>query len=282
VKEEAVMTYKQLKHLKPSDFKRRCGVTLETFEQIADVLRSHLDRRGKRGGQCKLSVEDQLLVVMEYWREYRTQFHIATSWGISESAVCRLIQKVETLLMGSGKFRLPGKKQLYQNAYNWNVLAVDVTENPIERPKKKQRSYYSGKKKRHTLKAQVVVNQANGQIICTAFGKGRVHDFQLFKLHRVPMLPEQLCLADKGYQGITKLHLNSCIPTKKPRQAKLGKAERQHNRQLARLRVVAEHVNRRLKIFRILAEPYRNRRRRFGLRFNLIAALINFELARCA
>ncbi len=126
------------------------------------------------------------------------------------------------------------------------------------RPKKKQRAYYSGKKKRHTLKAQVVVNGANGQIICTAFGKGRVHDFRLFKQHRIPMLPEQLCLADKGYQGMTKLHLSSCTPTKKPRQAMLNTAERQHNRLLARLRVVAEHVNRSLKIFRILAERYRN------------------------
>lgn len=130
------MTYDQLKHLKPSAFKRRCGVQPETFEQMVNVLRPHLDRRGKRGGQCKLSVENQLLLVLEYWREYRTQFHIATSWGISESAVCRLINKVETLLMNSGKFRLPGKKQLYQNAYKWEVLVVDVTESPIERPKK--------------------------------------------------------------------------------------------------------------------------------------------------
>lgn len=125
----------------------------------------------------------------------------------------------------------------------------------------------------------MVVNQVNGQIICTAFGKGRVHDFRLFKLHRIPMLPEQLCLADRGYQGLTKLHTSSCTPTKKPRKAKLDKFERQHNRLLARLRVVAEHVNRRLKIFRILAERYRNRRRRFGLRFNLIAAILNVELA---
>ena len=101
------------------------------------------------------------------------------------------------------------------------------------------------------------------------------------------MLPEQLCLADKGYQGIAKLHPCSCTPTKKPRQGKLSKAERQHNRNLARLRVVAEHVNRKLKIFRILAERYRielrsargARRKRFGLRFNLIAAIVNFELA---
>lgn len=144
---------------------------------------------------------------------------------------------------------------------------------------KKQRDYYSGKKKRHTLKAQVLVNQADGQIICSVFGKGRVHDFRLFKRHRLPMLPEQLCLADKGYQGLAKLHPASCTPAKKPRQGKLDKAERQHNRKLARLRVVAEHVNRKLKIFRILAERYRNRRKRFGLRFNLIAAIVNFELA---
>lgn len=130
------MTYEQLKHLKPSSFKRRCGVHRETFEQTVEWLRPHLDRRGKRGGQSKLSVEDQLLLVLEYWREYRTQFHIASSWGLSESAVCRLLQKVETLLMESGKFRLPGKKQLYQNAYNWSVVVVDVTESPIERPKK--------------------------------------------------------------------------------------------------------------------------------------------------
>ena len=172
------MTYKQLNHLKPSAFKRRCGIHRETFAQIVEVLRPHLDRTGKRGGQCKLSVEDQLLVVLEYWREYRTQFHIATTWGLSESAVCRLIRKVETLLMNSGKFRLPGKKQLYQNANLWSVLVVDVTESPIEHPKKKQRRYYSGKKKRHTLKTQVVVNQISGQIICTAFGKGQVHDFR--------------------------------------------------------------------------------------------------------
>lgn len=94
------------------------------------------------------------------------------------------------------------------------------------------------------------------------------------------MLPEQLCLADKGYQGIAKVHSNSCTPIKKRRKTKLDKFERQHNRLLARLRVVAEHVNRRLKIFRILAERYRNRRRRFGLRFNLIAAILNSELAK--
>jgi DDE superfamily endonuclease len=123
-----------------------------------------------------------------------------------------------------------------------------------------------------------VANQATGQIICTAFAQGRVHDFRLFKRARIPLGPAQLCLADKGYQGIAKVHRHSCIPTKKPRKAKLDASERQHNRLLASLRVVIEQVNRRLKVFRILAERYRNRRRRYGLRFNLIAAIINLEL----
>ena len=138
------MTYEQLKHLKAEAFKRRCGLQPETFNQMVEILSPYLDcrrqvcnqRRGKRGGQCKLSVEDQILIVLEYWREYRTQFQIGTSWNLSESAVCRLISKVERLLMDSGKFRLPGKKQLYQQADNWQVIVVDVTESPIERPKK--------------------------------------------------------------------------------------------------------------------------------------------------
>ncbi len=142
--EEAFMTYERLKQLKPSTFKRRCGVHRETFHQMTSILRPHLDRQGKRGGQCKLAVEDQLLVALEYWREYRSQFHIAETWGISESTVCRIVQKVETLLLQSGKFRLPGKKQVYQNAYEWTVVLVDVAETPYalggakpyERPKK--------------------------------------------------------------------------------------------------------------------------------------------------
>lgn len=146
------MTYEQFKSLNPSAFKRRCGVHPETFEQMVELLRPHLDRRGKRGGQAKLTVEDQMLLVLEYWREYRTQFHIATSWKLSESAVWRMIQKVEKLLMDSGKFRLPGKKQLDQNAYNWDVVVVDVTESPIERPKKNSAAITVGRKNGIRLK----------------------------------------------------------------------------------------------------------------------------------
>jgi hypothetical protein len=118
-----------------------------------------------------------------------------------------------------------------------------------------------------------------GQIICTAFDKGKTHDFKRIKRSRLPFVPSQLCLADRGYQGFAKVHAGACAPTKKPRQQTLLQAEKQHNRALAQLRVRVEHVIRRFKIFRIFSGRYRNRRKRFGLRLNLIAGLLNYELA---
>jgi hypothetical protein len=118
-----------------------------------------------------------------------------------------------------------------------------------------------------------------GQIICTAVGTGRTHDFRLLKTRRLPFVSSQLCLADRGYQGFAKLHPGACHPAKKSRKQPLDKAEKQHNRALARLRVRVEHVIRRFKIFRIFSGRYRNRRKRFGLRLNLIAGLLNYELA---
>lgn len=132
---------------------------------------------------------------------------------------------------------------------------------------------------RCALKAQLLVEFETGQIIATAVEKGRVHDFKLLKRSRLPFVWSQLCLADRGYQGFAKIHPGACTPTKKPRNQPLSKVDKQHNRALARLRVRVEHVIRRFKIFRIFSGRYRNRRRRFGLRLNLIAGLLNYELA---
>jgi hypothetical protein len=129
------MTYEQVKHLKPAEFKRLSGVRPETFQRMMSVLTPR--RAGQRGGQPKLSVEDQLLMTLQYWREYRTYFHLAHSWGVHESTVCRTVQQIERLLTQSGAFRLPGKKQLRHPAeHDVEVIVVDVSETPIERPKK--------------------------------------------------------------------------------------------------------------------------------------------------
>lgn len=144
---------------------------------------------------------------------------------------------------------------------------------------KKQRRHYSGKKKSHTQKAQVIINLETKEIISTAFAAGKTHDFKLFKSNYQAISPEIMCLADSGYQGLGKLHQNSETPIKKSKHKPLTSASKSRNRELSRRRIFCEHVIGKLKIFRILKERYRNRRKRFGLRFNLIAAIYNKSLA---
>ena len=225
-----------------------------------------------------MRIEDQVLMALQYLREYRTQYHIGTDWGVSESTVCRTTQKIENSLIRSGVFSLPGKKELRQKGTEEKVVAMDVTESPIEKPKENQKNYYSGKQKEHTLKTQIIVDLKSQKIICLASGKGRVHDFKLFQNSGVRVGDLIKMIADKGYQGIAKIHKLSEKPIKRKKGKKLSKEEKQYNRLLNRLRVVVEHVNRRLKIFRILSSTYRNRHRRFGLRANLIAGIYNYEL----
>ena len=124
----------------------------------------------------------------------------------------------------------------------------------------------------------MTVNLRSKEIVSTAFGNGSMHDFRLFKESEVALAPETLCLADSGYLGIDKLHANSRIPTKNSKLHRLTAEQKRANRELAKQRICCEHVIGRLKVFRILSERYRNRRKRFGLRFNLIAAIYNLEL----
>jgi hypothetical protein len=139
------MTYKNIKDLKPSEFKRLCGVRPETFQAMVEVLQPILHRTGKRGGQTKLSTEDQLLLALQYWREYRTYFHIAQSWGVHESTACRIVHKIERHLVQSQRFRLPTRQALMSNV-QMEVVVVDVTEVPIERPKKSKEATTVGNK----------------------------------------------------------------------------------------------------------------------------------------
>ena len=128
------------------------------------------------------------------------------------------------------------------------------------------------------MKAQVIIDQRNGEILCTDYGKGSEHDFKLYKRSKIRIKKEVRCLADKGYQGIKKHHHFSQTPRKKPRKDKLSVAERKDNRELAKERIIIENVFAHLKRFRILQGRYRNRRKRFRLRFNLIASVYNYEL----
>ena len=134
------MSYEQIKDLPPALFKRYCGVKPDTFQKMVEVVSDHLaETRVKSGRPPKLSVEDQVLMTLEYWREYRTFFHIARSWGIHESSVWRTIRRVEDILTTSKAFTLPGKKKLQLADQEIEFIVVDVAETPIERPKKSKK-----------------------------------------------------------------------------------------------------------------------------------------------
>jgi hypothetical protein len=137
------MRYETIEHLKDTDFKRLTGVQRETFDLMLKVVEKGLRDFGR---PTKLSRADQLLMTLMYWREYRTEFHIAQSYGISEATVCRTIQKVENALVGSGRFRLPGKKTLQASDTVFEVVLVDVSEQPIERPKKAKNGITAAKR----------------------------------------------------------------------------------------------------------------------------------------
>lgn len=127
------MRYEIVKQLKDEDFKRSTGVSRAMFEKMLAVVKAGLRDFGRKP---KLSREDQLLVTLMYWREYRTEFHIGITYEVSEATVCRTIQKIENVLMQSGEFRLPGRKALQPSDTVIEVVLIDATEQPIERPKK--------------------------------------------------------------------------------------------------------------------------------------------------
>jgi len=130
------MLYEKLKNLSAANFKRYCGVERKTFEKMCEIVRrKSAAQRFVSGRPPKLATKDQVLLTLEYWREYRTMFHIGTSWGISESSVSRIITRVEEVLTASKEFALPGKRGADLSP-EIEVVVVDVAESPIERPKK--------------------------------------------------------------------------------------------------------------------------------------------------
>ena len=156
------------------------------------------------------------------------------------------------------------------------MILIDATECPIERPKRGKKGR---RKNRHTLKGQIIVDKKDGTIIATSIVNGKMHDKKLFQKSETAIDPRTKLLVDSGYQGVQKDHPNTDLPKKKPRKGKLTAAEKLTNLEISKQRVPVEHKFAAIKKFRILKGTYRNRRTRFGLRFNLICALHNLEIA---
>ena len=133
------MFYKEIESLSKEKFKRLTGVKKEVFLLMLEVVNTYkmaMRKHPTRGIPPKLSAADKLLLMLMYYREYRSQFHIGITYGISESRVCEIISETESILILDKRFHLPGKKALLKQENNFEVVLVDVTESPIERPKK--------------------------------------------------------------------------------------------------------------------------------------------------
>jgi len=134
--------------LNEEKFRRLTGVKKETYEKMVKILTAaHLKKKAKGGRPNSLEIPDMLLMTLEYLREYRTYFHIANSYGISESSAYKTIRWVEDTLIQSGEFSLPGKKVLYGDSIEYEVILIDATETPIQRPQKNKDNITQARRK---------------------------------------------------------------------------------------------------------------------------------------
>lgn len=142
------MKYEKINEYNENKFRRITGVKRATFEKMVEILKkSYAEKHKRRGRKPKLSIENQLLAALEYWREYRTYAHIAASYGIAESNIYRSIKWIENTLIKDGTFSLPGKKELLKSDTDYEVVLIDATETPVERPQKNKESITQERKK---------------------------------------------------------------------------------------------------------------------------------------
>jgi DDE superfamily endonuclease/Helix-turn-helix of DDE superfamily endonuclease len=304
-----LLNYKSLSK-RLSLFRSLTGVEVSEFDKIhASVQAKYVEYEAKRlsrenrkrkvgaGHPFKLQLQERLLMLLVYYRLYITSTLTGVLFDLDQSNVLKDTRKLEPLI----KDVLPTPKKVHEKVKPLQKLEeikamfpelkafIDATEQEIPRPKnkKKRKTHYSGKRKRHTVKTQLTVN-ADGLIIHqTQHVKGSMHDYSLFKRSR-PHLPDKvLGEGDLGYLGVKKdfPRLNFAVPFKKknPGRGKRGvKAEdlpaeqKAFNKALAKERIVVEHTNSRVKKFQIWGGEFRNRLKHYDVATEIVSGIVNF------
>jgi hypothetical protein len=268
----------------PDVFRRLTGVTVEKFYEIYHQLKplyeayekkrlSHNNRQRAIGGgnKFKLELEDRLLMLLMYYRLYVTHIFLGFIFDINDSNVGRNINPLQPLL--AKIFRVPERK-VNLSPEEILTLFIDATEQAINRPSQGQKKWYSGKKKRHTIKHQVVVSKTGRIKAVGNAATGRTHDKKDYQQKKFIIHPGITKKGDSGYQGT-----NLEVPFKKTKKQKLTREQKAFNRKLSRERVIVEHAIAKLKIFKILAERFRNPRNSHNLIFKNIAGIHNVMFA---
>ena len=280
----------------PKAFRQLTGITPFVFNQLladltpryeqAEAKRKHRPGRQRQPGAGRkhaLILADRLLMLLIYYRTYTTHAFLGFLFGVDDSAVSRNIKPLEPLL--AGIFRIP-ERRIKLDPEEVRELFFDATERPTRRPIKGQRAYYSGKKKRHTIKNQIVTARRTKppgpgkkpqRLRIAAVSQsypGSVHDKKVYDQSRTVTPPDVKRTGDTAYIG-TVLE----TPRRKPKGGELTAAQKESNRKISRRRIVAEHGIGKMKIWRIASERYRNADRRHTLIMKNVAGLQNLMYA---
>ena len=284
---------------RPPAFRSLTGLTIEEFnslcEEVADKIdaydESRLNHRERErgigaGGQYKHDACNRLLMTMIWLRIYPTYDVLGFLFDLDKSNIGRNLQGVLSVLQQElgDEIQWPDKSQRKRDlaAFMQNfpdvVAIVDATEQPTQRPKdgETQKTYYSGKKKRHTLKTQIVV-APNGELLAVSQTvPGSCHDKKLYDESGVgnKLDDDEAMMGDSGFQGIQHGH-RAVLPHKKPKDGELTKEQKKYNRQVSQIRVVVENSIGQIKIFRVAAEVYRHARESYNGIFQIVAALVS-------
>ena len=290
---------------KPLLFKSFTGLTVKEFDDIYDkeILKRHgkheirrlskrkgRERRRGAGRHFKMDVKNRFLMVLVYYRPYITYMLAGFLFDLDQSNTCRDMQKIELLIRKcvpipqkmhktAKRLRTPEEVEQYFPGF---IAFVDCTEQQIPRPKNKERRkmYYSGKKRRHTIKNQLMVNNPGLIIHKLNHKKGHRYDYDIYKKNH-PTTPKQVVnVFDLGYLGVEKGFpgQTSSLPNKKKRGQDLSQEEKECNQYHSRKRIVIEHTICRMKKYRILSDMFRNKLRKHDKISDIVSGLVNYRI----
>jgi hypothetical protein len=297
-----LLSYERLSR-KPLLFKSFTGLTVHEFDDIYDnkmakkYTKHELKRLSKRlnkkrkigaGRLFKLDLRDRFVMLLVYYRLYITYTLAGFLFDLDQSNVCRDIQKIDSLIRECmpipqkiypiKRLKTPEEVEKYFPGF---LAFTDCTEQQIPRPidKERRKMYYSGKKKRHIIKNQIMVNN-RGYIIHKAnHKKGKRHDYDVYKKNH-PVTPKQVVnVVDLGYLGVEKDFPDqlSALPYRKKRNQDLSQEEKEYNKIHSRKRIVIEHTICRLKKYRIMSDTFRNRLRKYNRISDIVTGLVNYR-----
>jgi DDE superfamily endonuclease/Helix-turn-helix of DDE superfamily endonuclease len=291
---------------KPLLFKSFTGLSVQQFDDVFRVIESkypkyevqrlssrkeRIERAVGAGRRFKLVVKDRVIMVLVYYRLYITYTLMEFLFGLDQSNVCRDIQKIESLIreclpipqkLHRVTKRLKTKEEV--EAYFPGFMAfTDCTEQPIPRPKNrmKRKLYYSGKKKKHTVKNLYTVNQKGLIIYKTKYKqRGRRHDYKVYKKNHPDLPKDVTSMFDLGFLGVEKdfPEQKSLLPIKKEKDHELTKVQKEYNRNHSQKRIVIEHAICRIKKYRIMDDVFRNRLRKYDRISDIVSGLINYRI----